>query len=314
MKALVTGCAGFIGFTLCSKLLLDGNEVIGIDSMDPYYSINIKENNVKLLLKHPRFRFADTDVSDNPEIPETDVIFHLAGQPGVRASWGEMFERYIRNNILSTQVLLENSRCKRFIYASSSSVYGERKGRLSETAKVNPLSPYGVTKLAAENLCISYHKEFGVPVTALRFFSVYGPGQRPDMAFSKFCKSIIAGEPIKIFGAGDQIRDFTFVDDVVEFICKAAETNASIGEVINIGGGSPVSLNRSIDILERVSGCPIKRIYLNRESGDVSSTWADTKKMERILGAKEMIGIEEGLLREWDHFKRSTSLLANVRA
>ena len=219
MKALVTGCVGFIGSHLVDKLLEHGYEVIGIDCFTDYYAREIKEANVSNALKNKNSKFIEEDILNMDKFPEVDYVFHLAAQAGVRASWGKSFEIYTRNNIEATQKLLEfykDREIKKFVYASSSSVYGDAELPMREDSLLKPVSPYGVTKLAGENLCYLYWKNYNVPTVSVRYFTVYGPRQRPDMAMHKFVKAFLNNEEITVFGDGPQTRDFTFVEDAIE--------------------------------------------------------------------------------------------------
>ena len=249
MKALVTGCAGFIGSHLTERLLREGYEVIGIDCFTDYYPREIKEANLSNVLKNlslkkkalpkkyhknAKFELSEEDILGMEKFPEVDYVLHLAAQAGVRASWGKSFETYTRNNVQATQKLLEfykDIKIKKFVYASSSSVYGDVELPMKENSLLKPVSPYGVTKLAAENLCYLYWKNYNVPTVSLRYFTVYGPRQRPDMAVHKFVKAIFNGNEITVFGDGTQTRDFTFVDDAVEANILAAKNNL-VGDVI----------------------------------------------------------------------------------
>ena len=228
--------------------------------------------------------------------PEVDYVFHLAAQAGVRASWGKSFEIYTRNNIEATQKLLEfykSKRLRKFVFASSSSVYGDAELPMRENSMLKPVSPYGVTKLAGENLCYLYWKNYNVPTVSLRYFTVYGPRQRPDMAIHKFVRAILNDEEIAIFGDGTQTRDFTFVDDVVEANILAA-ANGIKGEVFNVGGGSRVSVNELIKLLEEITGKKARMNCIEKQKGDVGDTLADTGKMSGT-GWKPKVKIEEGL-------------------
>lgn len=241
MKCLVTGCAGFIGSHLTDSLLAKGFEVIGIDCFTDYYARSIKERNIQNALENRNFSFIEKDILEIDAIPDVDYVFHQAAQAGVRASWGREFEIYCRLNIESTQYLLESckrKKIKKFVYASSSSVYGDVALPMKENMMLRPMSPYGVTKLAAENLCYLYWKNYHVPIIALRYFTVYGPRQRPDMGIHKFVRAIMNGDPITIYGDGTQTRDFTYVADIVDANITAAISSIE-GEAINIGGGKP---------------------------------------------------------------------------
>ena len=305
MKALVTGCAGFIGSHLVDKLLEQGYEVIGIDCFTDYYSMEIKKKNISTALSHKNFEFIEKDILDMRGYPEVDYVFHQAAQAGVRASWGRSFEIYTRNNIEATQKLLEfykNLKFKKFVYASSSSVYGDAELPMREDSLLKPVSPYGVTKLAGENLCYLYWKNYGVPTISLRYFTVYGPRQRPDMAIHKFVKAIFKGDEISVFGDGTQTRDFTFVDDAVVANVLAAESD-SVGEIFNIGGGSRISVNVLINEIEKIVGKKAKIKYIEKQKGDVRDTLADVSKAKKELGWMPKVKIEEGLKRFVDWWK-----------
>ena len=305
MKALVTGCAGFIGSHLVDKLLEQGYEVIGIDCFTDYYARVIKEANISTTQKNNNFELIEEDILNMNEFPEVDYVFHLAAQAGVRASWGKSFEIYTRNNIEAIQKLLEfykDRNIKKFVYASSSSVYGDAELPMKEDSLLKPVSPYGVTKLAGENLCYLYWKNYNVPTVSLRYFTVYGPRQRPDMGIHKFVKAIFKGDEITVFGDGTQTRDFTYVDDVVEANILAAESN-SVGETFNIGGGSRISVNDLIKIIARTIGKKANIKYVEKQKGDVRDTLADVIKAKKELGWKPKVEIEEGLKRFVDWWK-----------
>src|SRR5437773_7851387 len=251
MRALVTGVAGFIGSTLAERLLAEGADVVGIDCFTDYYPRPMKERNLAGPRAHPRFRFVESRLQDadlNGLLSDRTHIFHLAAQAGVRKSCGLDFAFYTQNNVEATQMLLEAACGKpaleRIVYASSSSVYGDLVAMpMREDARLQPVSPYGVSKLAAEQLCYLYFANFGLPAVSLRYFTVYGPRQRPDMGFHKFLRASIRGEPITMYGDGEQTRDFTFVGDAVSATVAAA-TRGVPGRVYNIGGGSRVSINQ----------------------------------------------------------------------
>ena len=296
MRALVTGCAGFIGSHLTERLLSDGVGVIGIDCFTDYYSREYKDGNLKNALENKNFTFIEKDILSMDAFPDADYVFHQAAQAGVRKSWGRDFEIYTRDNILATQRLLEyykDCEIKKFVYASSSSVYGDAELPMNENRLLKPVSPYGVTKLAAETLCYLYYKNYGVPTASLRYFTVYGPRQRPDMAIHLFVKAILNDEEITVYGDGTQTRDFTFVDDVVEANVLAAICDAR-GEVFNVGGGTRISVNELIEIMENVTGRKAIVKYIEKQKGDVRDTLADADKMGK-LGWKPKVGIEEGI-------------------
>lgn len=297
MKALVTGCAGFIGSNLTDRLLDLGYEVIGIDCFTDYYARSIKEANLSNALINSNFKFIENDISKMNEFPEVDYVFHLAAQAGVRASWGKSFQIYTRNNIEATQKLLEyykHINLKKFIYSSSSSVYGDADLPMKENSLLKPVSPYGASKLAAEHLCYLYWKNYKVPTVSLRYFTVYGPRQRPDMAIHKFIKAILNGDQITIYGDGTQTRDFTCVQDVVNANILAAKGRVE-GEIFNIGGGNRITVNDLIKEIEKLTGKKANVNYIEKQKGDVEDTWADTQKAQQILGWKAETGIIPGL-------------------
>ena len=306
MKALVTGAAGFIGSTLAERLVDEGVDVVGIDCFTDYYPRPVKERNVSRLLASPRFRFVESRIQD-ADLPSlvTDRthVFHLAAQAGVRKSWGRDFAIYTENNIEATQVLLEAlaraPALERLVYASSSSVYGDNTPMpFREDMMTQPVSPYGVSKLAAEQLCYLYHANFRVPAVSLRYFTVYGPRQRPDMGFHKFLRATILGEPIAVFGDGEQTRDFTFVKDAVAATIAAA-TKGVPGRVYNIGGGSRVSVNEVLDLIGRIAGRrPGVRVD-PAQKGDMRHTYADTSLARADLGFAPAVALEEGLAAEY---------------
>ncbi len=307
MKSLVTGCAGFIGSNLVDRLLSEGHDVVGVDCFTDYYARSMKESNLKSALSHERFTFVEGDILGNGSLSLLDNVlwvFHQAAQAGVRASWGDSFKIYSDNNILATQRLLEACRdvgIKKFVYASSSSIYGDVSTLpMNEDMSPRPISPYGVSKLAGEHLCYLYWKNFGVPTVSLRYFTVYGPRQRPDMAFHRFIKAVLAGEEIAIYGDGNQTRDFTYVSDIVSANLLAAESDAE-GEVYNIGGGSRISVNQVIKVIETLTGSKARLKYGDAQKGDVRDTYADISKAQADLGYAPEVEIEKGLGRfvEW---------------
>ncbi|MFA4826206.1 MAG: NAD-dependent epimerase/dehydratase family protein [Methanoregula sp.] len=297
MKALVTGCAGFIGSHLTDRLLKEGYDVTGIDCFTDYYPRSIKESNIRDCRKNSHFTFIEKDILEIDSFPAVDYIFHEAAQAGVRASWGSSFAIYTRNNIDATQKLLEyykNTPLKKFVYASSSSVYGDAPLPMREDMKPQPISPYGVSKLAAEHLCYLYWKNFQIPTVSLRYFTVYGPRQRPDMGINKFVHSVINSDSIAIFGDGTQTRDFTYIDDVVKANMLAASSEIK-GEYFNIGGGNRISVINLIQTIGDISGNSPKIHYLDKQKGDVDNTWADTKKARDFLHWNADVDIKDGL-------------------
>lgn len=316
--SLVTGAAGFIGSHLCERLLQEGHRVIGVDAFTGYYPRAVKEANLAGLRTHPEFRFVEMDLARAdlaPVVAEADFIFHQAGQPGVRASWGKEFDLYLDHNIRATQHLLEtvkgSARLQRLVFASSSSVYGQTEDLpLREESLPRPYSPYGVTKLAAEHLCSLYHANHGVPTVALRYFTVYGPRQRPDMGFHKFIQAALQDRPIVVYGDGEQTRDFTYVADAVEANWLALGPRA-VGQIFNIGGGSRSSVNHVLAGLEQILGRPIRREQRPPQPGDVRHTWADTTRARSVLGFVPRVSLREGLARQVEWHRQSSGRAAS---
>lgn len=305
MQCLVTGAAGFIGSRLCLRLHEEGFSVTGIDCFTDYYPRFIKEKNLAPLLHLERFHFVEKDINQmdmHGTIHQMDAVFHLAAQAGVRASWGRKFSDYTWNNIEATQKILEACRdypVKKIVYASSSSVYGDCPDLpMRESSRLFPFSPYGVTKLAAEHLCSLYYRNYGVPAVSLRFFTVYGPGQRPDMAFHKFLKSAAENEPITVYGDGSQTRDFTYIDDIINANISAMEKGKP-GEVYNIGGGHNRKLKDIFPVLNQVTGKNIAIDYTENQKGDVPHTSADISKAAADLDYQPRARLEDGLREEW---------------
>jgi UDP-glucose 4-epimerase len=305
MRALVTGAAGFIGSTLADRLVRDGADVVAVDCFTDYYPRPLKEHNLAGLRDQPGFRLIESRIQDadlETLLADRTHVFHLAAQAGVRRSWGRDFGIYIENNIEATHVLLEacvGRSLERFVYASSSSVYGDSVSLpMREDAPAHPVSPYGVSKLAAEHLCALYHVSYGIPAVSLRYFTVYGPRQRPDMAFHRFLRAIILDQPITLYDDGEQTRDFTYVHDAVTGTVAAA-TMGVPGHVYNIGGGSRVSVNQVLEMIGRVSG---RRPLISvdpAQKGDMRHTYADTRLARTDLGFVPAVGLEEGLAAEY---------------
>src|SRR5438128_4366054 len=309
---VVTGAAGFIGSHLCERLLADGHEVIGIDSFSDYYERGRKEQNLETLRRDGRFTLEELDLvaADlSKPLRGAKVVYHLAGQPGVRPSWGGHFDRYVQDNIVATQRLLEALRevaVERLAFASSSSVYGDAEMfPTKETALPRPVSPYGMTKLAAEHLAFVYSRNFGVPTTSLRYFTVYGPRQRPDMAFSRFMEAMAENQEIEIFGDGEQTREFTYVSDAVDGTIKAASADV-VGQIINLGGGSRVSVNRVLDTLEDISGIKPRRRHLPAAPGEPRHTGASINLARERLGWEPRVSLRDGLTKQWEWFLASS--------
>ncbi len=312
MSCLVTGVAGFIGSHLAEKLVEKGHQVVGIDSFTDYYPRAVKTSNLSGLRKKGDFTLVEEDVNSadlTKLLKSVELVFHLAAQPGVRPSWGASFNRYVEDNILATQRLLEacrKTKIKKIVYASSSSVYGDSE-RLptSEDAPPRPVSPYGATKLTAEHLCRLYLRNFGVPAVILRYFTVYGPRQRPDMAFHRFISSISRGKTLEVYGDGSQSRDFTYVGDTVDATVLAAE--AKVGATYNVGSGRTFPLSGAISLLETIIGKKAQVSYRQKEAGDVEKTSADVSRIERELGYRPRVSFEDGLRRQvaWQLAKES---------
>jgi nucleoside-diphosphate-sugar epimerase len=309
MRILVTGCAGFIGSSITDALLARGDEVVGVDCFTDYYERWRKEQNLESARTHERFELHELDLATadlTPLVEGVDAVIHQAAQAGVRASWGAEFATYTTCNVLATQRLLEAVHLRSggpvpVVYASSSSVYGNAEARPTmESMLPAPISPYGVTKLAAEHLCDTYRAEFGVPSVSLRYFTVYGPRQRPDMAFHKFVRRAVLGERIEIYGDGHQSRDFTFVADAVAANLAAVEHLAAggAGGTFNVGGGSTVTVREVLDLLATLVDEPLNVHYGDVQAGDVRHTSASTAAIHAALGWSPTVQLAQGLERE----------------
>ena len=311
MKCVVTGAAGFIGSHLCDELLRAGHEVVGVDAFIPYYPQSIKEGNQADALTRPNYRFHRVDLRSDPlatVVEGAEAVFHLAAMPGLTRSWTD-FDLYESCNVIGTQRLLEAIRraglgLRRFIYASTSSVYG-RFASGDETLATKPISPYGLTKLAAENLCRVYGDAYGLPIVCLRYFSVYGPRQRPDMGYHRFIRALLCGEPVVVYGDGQQVRGNTYVSDCVSATVAALE--AGVGEVYNLGGGEAASVWDIIRKLEALSGRSVQVQQEADRPGDQRYTIADTTKLRRHLGWEPRVALDEGLAHQlsWQQGKVS---------
>ncbi len=315
MKALVTGAAGFIGSHLTAALLDRGAEVTGLDCFTDYYPRFIKEMNVEVNAGREGFRFVEGAIQqvDLAQLLDGKThVFHLAAQAGVRKSWGSDFRIYTDQNVDATQRLLEacvGRPLHRLVYASSSSVYGDNVSiPMREDALPQPVSPYGVTKLAGEQLCRLYQVNHSVPATSVRYFTVYGPRQRPDMAFHKFIKAAITGQPMALYGDGEQTRDFTFVTDAVEATIGAGERGLA-GRAYNVGGGSRVSVNQLFEIIGRIHGAPLNIRREPSQKGDMRDTFADSTLARQDFGFAPRVTLEQGLEAEYRWLAATPALL-----
>jgi nucleoside-diphosphate-sugar epimerase len=315
VRALVTGAAGFIGSHLTAALLDRGAAVTGLDCFTDYYPRVVKEANLDVNRQRPGFTFVEAAIQAAPLAELLDGVthvFHLAAQAGVRKSWGREFAEYTGHNVDATQQMLEacvGKAIEKFVYASSSSLYGDETTiPMREDTRPQPLSPYGVTKLAAEHLCHLYWANHRVPATSVRYFTVYGPRQRPDMAFHRFIKAALTDRPITLYGDGEQTRDFTFVTDAVAATILAAERGRP-GRAYNIGGGSRVSVNHVLAVLERIAGHPLRVVREDAQKGDMRDTYADTSLARDDLGFAPQVSLEHGLEAEYRWLSTTPVLL-----
>lgn len=316
---LLTGVAGFLGSHLAERLLAAGHRVRGVDCLRDYYSPALKRLNLEGLEGQPGFQNLELDLATaelEPLLEGCAGVFHLAAQAGVRSSWGQEFHCYTRDNVLATQRLFEACRgrpLEKVVYASSSSVYGDATTLpTSEESELRPISPYGVSKLAVEHLARVYHDSFGVPTVGLRYFTVYGPRQRPDMAFHRFLRRALQDQPIPVYGQGQQTRDFTYVEDAVEATFSAMVRGRE-GRVYNIGGGERTTLARTLELLEEHLGRPIRREYQETQTGDVGHTSARTTLAREDLDYAPRVGMSEGLGRMVAWFTRTWQARAEMR-
>ena len=323
-EVVVTGCAGFIGSTLTEALLELGCRVTGVDCLTDYYDIGLKRENLSGFRDHPGFTFRQEDLQQIDAVGllrGKRACFHLAAQAGVRASWGDYFHEYLGRNVMATQRLLEaccspevRRTLARLVYSSSSSVYGDQAELpVTEQALPQPRSPYGVTKMAAEHLCVLYSMNFQVPTSSLRYFTVFGPRQRPDMAFRKYIEAALDGCAFEVFGDGSQTRDFTYVGDAVRSNLLAVSCDRT-WEVFNTGGGSRVVFSEALAMLQeilvrRVPGLQATVSYAETAKGDVKDTFADRSHVERTIGYRPSLSFGEGLEREvaWAVARRKRS-------
>jgi UDP-glucose 4-epimerase len=311
-KVLVTGAAGFIGSHLCEALLDRGDDVLGIDCFTDYYPRAIKERNLTDLRGKRGFRFVDADLNSadlNALLSDRSIVYHLAAQAGVRASWGTQFDSYVRCNLEATQKLLESLKGKdgiKMVFASSSSVYGKTEQLPTpEDIILAPNSPYGATKVTCEHLCGLYAENWGVDVVSLRYFTVFGPRQRPDMGFHKFIRSIIDERPLDVYGDGSQSRDCTYVSDIVEATIRAGETRTK-SRVFNVGGGSRKPLREILELLQEILSKKAKVRHTGRERGDVDHSHADIRRAHEEFGYTPRVRVEDGLRREAEWLLETT--------
>lgn len=318
MRALVTGAAGFVGSHLVERLAADGWDVVAVDCLSPYYDVSLKRANIADLARGAGTAVQDVDLLTadlSALLDGVEVVFHQAGQPGVRTSW-DAFDSYVEQNVMVTHRLLEAARSaalRRFVFASSSSVYGNALAYpTSEDMVPRPHSPYGVTKLAAEHLCGVYARNWGVRTVSLRYFTVFGPRQRPDMAMHRLIEAALAGSAFPMFGNGDQVRDFTYVGDVVAANAAAAIADVPPGTVINVAGGGAVTLSDVIKTVERLTGRTVQLDRRPAQAGDVDRTGGAVDLAASLLGWTPRVSIDEGLERQV-HWHRQRSGQGNDR-
>lgn len=316
MRALVTGASGFIGSHLCDRLLADGQEVVGIDCFTDYYARSLKEQNLACAREYRSFKFLELDLATDDLCEAVDgaqVVYHLAGRSGLRDRRRGEFAHYVRDNLLATERVLESlvdSSITRLVYASSSSVYGDTEKLPTKESNVpRPLSSYGVTKLAGENLVHRYHRGFGVPVTSLRYFTIFGPRQRPDMAVARFMQAAAVGEEVEVLGDGDQSRDFTYITDAIEATIRAATADV-VGKVLNIGGGSRATINVLLAEIEEITETSVRRRYLTPPPEDQRHTAASINLARQHLSWEPRVSLRDGLANQWSWLRRGSQGIA----
>jgi UDP-glucuronate 4-epimerase len=308
MRYVVTGAAGFIGHHVCRLLLASGHEVDGVDSFTDYYDPSLKRANDRLLRGYPRYRCHELDLvttAVDELLDEVDGVIHLAGQPGVRLSWADSFQVYVDRNITAAHTLLEaarRTRVQRLVLASSSSVYGNAGTYpTSEEAPTRPFSPYGVTKLAMEHLARAYGENWSLPIVLLRYFTVYGPGQRPDMGLHRFIAAAAQGQPVTVYGDGEQVRDFTYVSDAVTATIAAATVDLPSGSVLNVAGGSSCTVNEVVRLVAECMGCVIATRRVAEQPGDVHVTGGTIDRARRLLQWEPEVALHEGIKHQIAH-------------
>ena len=315
--SLVTGAAGFVGSHLVDTLLARGDTVVGIDCFTPYYASDAKRDALASALTHPQFRLVEKDLREADLVPllaDVDTVFHQAAQPGVRLSWSDGFPEYASHNVLATQRLLEAARdasVRRFVYASSSSVYGNQERYPTvETDVPRPYSPYGVTKLAAEHLCGLYAENWGVETVALRYFTVFGPRQRPDMSIHRLCEAVGTGASFPRFGDGTQVREFTFVSDIVAANLAAADADVEAGTVANIAGGGEITLNELIAMVGDLAGTDVVVEDHPAQAGDAKRNGGATDRAQALLGWRPTVGLRDGIAAQlaWHEARRPVAV------
>ena len=304
MRYVVTGAAGFIGSHLAETLLRAGHDLVCVDCFTDYYPVELKEENARAL-EVECLDLAECELE--PLLAGVDGIFHLAAQAGVRASWGDGFDDYLHHNLRATQRLFGEAaeRGLRVVFSSSSSIYGNAAAfPTHEDTRPNPISPYGVTKLACEQLARAYEANFGLDVVSLRYFTVYGPRQRPDMSFTRIVAALAAGDVYEVYGDGLQSRDFTFVGDAVTANIRAMES-APAGAVYNVGGGSEVTLLDAIAVVERIAGAKLDVRFTPPAAGDARRTAADSSRIRSELAWRPAVSLETGLAAQWAWYLES---------
>jgi len=312
-RYLVTGCAGFVGSHVVETLLRRGHHVLGVDAFTDYYNREVKESNIESAQTDAAFSIVEADLAGDslaPLLDGVDGIFHLAAQPGVRGSWGDTFAVYLRDNVLATQRLFEAAARSgvRIVFASTSSVYGNAESYPThEEMLPRPVSPYGVTKLACESLARTYAECFGLEAIVLRYFTVYGPRQRPDMAFARIISALLGETPFPVYGTGEQSRDFTYVGDAAEATVSAMESGHG-GTTYNVGGGSETTLRDVIGLVERLAGKRLAVRYEPAAVGDVRRTAADTTRIRSELGWSPRVSLEKGLHAQLDAARAATEV------